>query len=99
MEPTAFAALGYDATRMAIAALERAKSGGTVTRATVARAMHESGSFDGISGVIAAGGVERFPTKPVWIIETGTETARGGRQLASRWEPTRVPDSACGKAH
>ncbi len=99
MEPTAFAALGYDATRMAIAALERAKTGGTVTRATVARAMHESGSFDGISGAIAAGAAERFPSKAVWIVETGTESARGGRQLASRWEPTHVPDAACGKAH
>ena len=39
--------------------LERAKTGGTVTRATVARAMHESGSFDGISGAIAAGAAER----------------------------------------
>jgi branched-chain amino acid transport system substrate-binding protein len=91
-EPTAFAALGYDATRVAIAAIGRAQSGGVVSRATVSRSLRELPAFDGVSGAVVPSLVG-FPKKSVWIIES-----RGGaRQLASRWEPVRVPDAACGK--
>lgn len=92
-EPTAFAALGYDATRIAAGAIARAQAGGVVSRATVGRALRETPSFDGISGTIAVAAGERFPRKPVWIIEAGN----GMRQLASRWEPVKVPEPACGK--
>ncbi len=96
-EPTAFAALGYDATRIAVAAIARAQSGGVVTRATVGRAMREFASsstpFEGITGTIAPAANERFPRKSVWIIEA----TDGKRQLASRWEPVKIPDPSCGK--
>jgi branched-chain amino acid transport system substrate-binding protein len=91
-EPTAFAALGYDATRVAIAAIARAQAGGVVSRATVSRSLRELPPFDGLSGSVVPALVG-FPKKSVWIVE-----ARGGaRQLASRWEPVRVPEAGCGK--
>ena len=93
-EPTAFAALGYDATRIAASALSRAQSGGVVSRETVARALRETGAFDGVSGRIDPSKGTEFPRKSVWIIECGN-TARA---LASRWEPVKVPDPACGKS-
>lgn len=92
-EPTAFAALGYDATRVAILALARAQSQGVISRATVARALGERAAFDGVSGTIALTNQERFPRKSVWIIEANA----GKRQLASRWEPVKVPEAGCGE--
>ena len=92
-EPTAFAALGYDATRIAAVAIARAKSGGVVSRDTVTRALREVGAFDGVSGRIAASHGVEFPMKSVWIIETDGST----HALASRWEPVKVPDPACGR--
>jgi branched-chain amino acid transport system substrate-binding protein len=93
-EPTAFAALGYDATRVAASALARAQAAGEVNRETVARALNESGAFDGVSGRIDPSKGTEFPRKSVWIIECGST----GRALAARWEPAKVPDPACGKS-
>jgi len=93
-EPTAFAALGYDATRVAASALARAQAAGVVSRETVARALNESGAFDGVSGRIDPSKGTEFPRKSVWIIECGST----GRALAARWEPAKVPDPACGKS-
>jgi branched-chain amino acid transport system substrate-binding protein len=92
-EPTAFAALGYDATRTAIAAIARAQAGGVVSRATVGRALRELGAQDGVSGTIDPSASEPFPRKSVWIVES----SGGTRALASRWEPVRVPEPSCGK--
>lgn len=92
-EPTAFAALGYDATKAAIAAVEKAQGRGVVTRATVARALGELGALDGVTGTINPSAPDAFPRKSVWIIE-----ARAGkRSLASRWEPVKIPEPSCGK--
>jgi len=93
-EPTAFAALGYDATRIAAAALARAQSGGVVSRETVARALRESGAFDGVSGRIEPSKGVDFPMKSVWIIEADA----GRSALASRWEPVKVPEPGCGRS-
>jgi branched-chain amino acid transport system substrate-binding protein len=93
-EPTAFAALGYDATRIAASALKRAQSGGVVSRETVVRALRETGAFDGVSGRIDPSKGTEFPRKSVWIIEGGA----GARALASRWEPVKVPEPGCGKS-
>jgi hypothetical protein len=49
--------------------------------------------FEGITGTIAPAANERFPRKSVWIIEA----TDGKRQLASRWEPVKIPDPSCGK--
>jgi branched-chain amino acid transport system substrate-binding protein len=92
-EPTAFAALGYDATRTAIAAIARAQDSGVVSRATVGRALRELGAQDGVSGTIDPSSTEPFPRKAVWIVEA----SGGARSLASRWEPVKVPDPSCGK--
>ena len=70
----------------------RAQAGGVVSRATVSRSLRELPPFDGVSGSVVPALVG-FPKKSVWIVE-----ARGGaRQLASRWEPVRVPEAGCGK--
>jgi branched-chain amino acid transport system substrate-binding protein len=92
-EPTAFAALGYDSTRIAAQALARAQQGGVVSRETVARALRESSAFDGVSGRISPASGAELPMKSVWIVESRD----GARSLASRWEPVKVPEPACGK--
>ena len=92
-EPTAFAALGYDATRVAIAAIGRAQGAGVVSRATVSRSLRELPPSEGLSGPLVPSLIG-FPKKSVWIVEA----ASGARQLASRWEPVRVPEASCGKA-
>jgi branched-chain amino acid transport system substrate-binding protein len=93
-EPTAFAALGYDATRIAMDAVRRAEAAGVLNRASVARALDEVMPHEGLSGRIAPAPGARFPVKPVWIVEAGA----GMRRLAARWEPVAVPDPVCGKA-
>ncbi|MFM1804288.1 MAG: hypothetical protein RL136_1167 [Planctomycetota bacterium] len=90
-EPTAFAALGYDATRIAMRAISNAEQRGAPTRASVAKALDELSDFEGLTGAIAGFRGASFPPKPVWILSAGG----GSVQLAARWEPTRIPEPVC----
>lgn len=92
-EPGAFAALGYDSTRIALTAISVAEAGGVVSRESVGRALKQLGASNGVTGLIAPSQGESFPRKPVWIIEAG----EGRPSLASRWDPLKVPDPSCGK--
>lgn len=78
-EPTAFAALGYDAARLAEDARGRA---GSDDPTRIAAALAATRDFHGVTGTIsfAKGPV---PVKDVWIIEI----AQGSARLAKRWVP------------
>ena len=93
--PTGFAALGYDATCMALAAIAAAQSHGAVTRESIARAVELLGPTEGLSGTIAFAPGERFATKPVWIVEV----RQAEQSLAARWGPARIPAAQCDDAH
>lgn len=64
-EPDAFAALGYDAARLLIDAIEQAQS---VEPEDVRRALAAARKFDGVTGTISYPDGSRIPTKSVSII-------------------------------
>lgn len=67
-EPSAFAALGYDAVKLLAAALEGA---GEATPASVAAGLSGLQGYSGVTGTIRFKGSDRIPTKSVTILEVG----------------------------
>ena len=74
-EPNAFAALGYDAVRLVIAAIDKA---GSADPDSVRNAMSSMEGFDGITGTISYRNGSPVPAKSVSIIEIsgGTRTLK-----------------------
>ena len=79
-EPNAFAALGYDAVRLAIAAIDRA---GSADPDSVRSALSRITHFDGITGTISYRNGSPIPAKSVSIIEV----ANGNRPLKATVTP------------
>lgn len=65
-EPSAFAALGYDAVYLLAAALDRA---GEATSAAVATGLSGLQGFSGVTGTISFHGTDRIPTKSVTLLQ------------------------------
>jgi len=84
-EPSAFAALGYDAVGLIAAALERA---GEVTPAAVASGLSDLQGYGGVTGTISFEGGRRIPTKSVSILEIGS----GHQTFVTELVPASVPD-------
>ena len=82
--PDAFAALGYDATRLTLAAIARA---GSASPAAVLRALGEIRDFDGVTGTLAYPRGGRIPEKSVSIVAI----AEGRRRLVRELVPAHVP--------
>lgn len=82
--PDAFAALGYDAARLIIAAVARA---GDADPARVMRALAGIQRFEGVTGTLSYPAGSRIPTKSVSIL--GYES--GKRRLVRQLAPERVP--------
>jgi branched-chain amino acid transport system substrate-binding protein len=82
--PDAFAALGYDAARLMVDALGRARNAG---RKAVLRALEATAGFEGVTGTISFSSESHVPLKTVWILEVQD----GERSLASQLIPESVP--------
>jgi len=83
-QPSGFAALGYDAVRIAVEAVRRA---GTNDPSAVLAAISGIRDFEGVTGRISYGDGTRIPTKSVSVIEVA-----GGRyRLAAVQTPSSVP--------
>jgi branched-chain amino acid transport system substrate-binding protein len=78
----AFAALGYDAARLTLDVLRRARG-----REGVFRALEETKGFQGVTGTISFSSESHVPLKTVWILEVQA----GTRSLASAFIPDSVP--------
>jgi branched-chain amino acid transport system substrate-binding protein len=83
-EPDAFAALGYDAARLLIAAIEFA---GNAEPASVRAALSDMPPFRGVTGTIDYTNGERIPSKSVTILRV----TPGGTALFRQLVPERVP--------
>lgn len=82
--PSGFAALGYDAVKIAAEAIRRA---GSTEPSAVLAAMGGIQDFEGVTGRINYGDGTRIPTKSVSVIEVA-----GGRyRLAAEQTPSSVP--------
>ncbi len=79
----AFAALGYDAARLMLNVLRRAKNGGR----GVFDALEETQNFEGVTGTISFSAESHVPTKTIWIIAV----QNGQKSLASDFIPDSVP--------
>jgi branched-chain amino acid transport system substrate-binding protein len=88
-EPDAFAALGYDAARLLLAAVERADS---VEPAAVRDALAEIRSFSGVTGTLSYPEGSRVPVKSVVVVEA----FRGERRLVRELAPRQVPPAMGG---
>jgi branched-chain amino acid transport system substrate-binding protein len=83
-EPSAFAALGYDAARLLMAAVAAA---GSDSPQKVREALAATSDFAGVTGTISYRGGSRIPAKSVSII-----SVTGGRQaLAASVLPEKIP--------
>jgi branched-chain amino acid transport system substrate-binding protein len=82
--PDAFAALGYDAVRLILAAVAQA---GDTEPAEVLRALAATRHFEGVTGSLSYSAGSRIPTKSVSIL--GYEA--GKRRLVRELAPERVP--------
>jgi branched-chain amino acid transport system substrate-binding protein len=82
--PTAFAALGYDAARLVMAAVAEA---GSSDPEDVRRALSGIRKFQGITGTISYPAGSRIPSKSVTILRI----ERGHRRLVTNLLPARVP--------
>jgi branched-chain amino acid transport system substrate-binding protein len=83
-QPNAFTALGYDAARLLMAAIE---SAGTDRPRAVRTALAKTHDFAGVTGAISYRGGSRIPAKSVSII-----AVKGGRQtLAATVLPEKIP--------
>lgn len=80
--PDAFAALGYDAARLILDALGRARS-----RKGLFRALEHTTGFPGVTGTISFSPESHVPLKTVWVIEV----QNGEKSLASAFVPDSVP--------
>jgi branched-chain amino acid transport system substrate-binding protein len=78
----AFAALGYDAARLILDALGRARS-----REGLFRALEHTKGFPGVTGTISFSPESHVPLKTVWVIEVQS----GQESLASAFVPESVP--------
>jgi branched-chain amino acid transport system substrate-binding protein len=82
--PDAFAALGYDAARLLLDVLRRAKHS---DRNSVLRALEATAGFEGATGTISFSRESHVPLKTVWILKV----QNGQRSLASDFVPESVP--------
>ncbi|MFM8715271.1 MAG: ABC transporter substrate-binding protein, partial [Spartobacteria bacterium] len=81
--PDSFSALGYDATRVLLAAIQKSKDNNPKSvRAALAAGIH----IDGLTGQIVLKKSQRIPQKPVALVDASTP---GGQNL--RITPSRVP--------
>jgi branched-chain amino acid transport system substrate-binding protein len=83
-EPDAFAALGYDAARLLLAAI--ASAGSTEPQA-VRKALAATSGFAGVTGTISYRGGSRIPAKSVSIISV----MQGRQSLAATVLPEKIP--------
>jgi branched-chain amino acid transport system substrate-binding protein len=79
----AFAALGYDAARLMLDALQRAHVG----KRSVFKALVETRGFEGVTGTISFSAESHVPLKTVWIVGVHN----GERSLAGDFVPESVP--------
>jgi branched-chain amino acid transport system substrate-binding protein len=82
--PTAFAALGYDAARLIMAAVAEA---GSSDPDDVRRALSGIRRFQGVTGTISYPAGSRIPSKSVTILQI----EQGQRRLVSKLLPAKVP--------
>lgn len=82
--PDAFAALGYDAARLILAAIDTA---GDTDPEKVLRALADTQRFEGVTGTLSYPAGSRIPKKSVTIV--GYE--RGKRRFVRQLAPERVP--------
>jgi branched-chain amino acid transport system substrate-binding protein len=87
--PDAFAALGYDAARLMVDVLRRARH---IDRRGVFRALEATRDFEGVTGTISFSPESHVPLKTVWILEV----QGGERSLASHFVPDSVPPPILG---
>jgi branched-chain amino acid transport system substrate-binding protein len=80
--PDAFAALGYDAARLILDALGRARS-----REGLFHALEHTNGFPGVTGTISFGPESHVPLKTVWIVAV----KNGEKSLADAFVPDSVP--------
>jgi len=83
----AFAALGYDAARLTLQALRRARG-----RRAVFRALERTSGFAGVTGAISFSHASHVPLKTVWIISV----ENGEKRLAEAFVPDSVPPPIAG---
>jgi branched-chain amino acid transport system substrate-binding protein len=82
--PTAFAALGYDAARLILAAVAEA---GSSDPDNVRQALSRTRQFRGVTGTISYSADSRIPTKSVSILQI----EMGQRKLVKNQLPVKVP--------
>jgi branched-chain amino acid transport system substrate-binding protein len=80
----AFAALGYDAARLMLDVLRRARS---LSRRGVFEALEHTDGFKGVTGTISFSSKSHVPLKTVWVIQV----QNGERGLADDFVPASVP--------
>jgi branched-chain amino acid transport system substrate-binding protein len=80
----AFAALGYDAARLMVDVLRRARQ---PNRNRIVRALESTHGFQGVTGTISFSRDSHVPLKTVWVVEV----QNGQRSLASAFVPDSVP--------
>ncbi|MCB9289466.1 MAG: ABC transporter substrate-binding protein [Lewinellaceae bacterium] len=83
-EPSAFAALGYDATRLLIEAQQKADS---TNPEDIRQALASIQGFAGVTGSISYGSGSRIPSKSVTIMEV----RNGAQNLVMELVPEKVP--------
>ena len=83
-EPSAFAALGYDATRLLIEAQQKA---GSTSPEDIRQALVSIQGFAGVTGSISYGSGSRIPSKSVTIMEV----RNGAQNLVMELVPEKVP--------
>jgi branched-chain amino acid transport system substrate-binding protein len=84
----AFAALGYDAARLLIDALQRAQGG----KRGVFNALVNTTGFEGVTGTISFSAQSHVPLKTVWIVAVHD----GAKSLARDFIPNSVPPPILG---
>jgi branched-chain amino acid transport system substrate-binding protein len=80
--PDAFAALGYDAARLVLDILHRARNEGGLFEA-----LEHTRNFQGVTGTISFSSDSHVPLKTVWVIAV----QNGEKRLASSFVPESVP--------
>jgi branched-chain amino acid transport system substrate-binding protein len=80
--PDAFAALGYDAARLMLDALRRARSSRWIYHA-----LERTTGFQGVTGEISFSSESHVPLKTVWIVQVQD----GATSLADAFIPDSVP--------
>jgi branched-chain amino acid transport system substrate-binding protein len=82
--PDAFAALGFDAARLTVDVLRRARHADSNA---ILRALEATRGFEGVTGTISFSRESHVPLKTVWILEVQD----GVRSLATQFVPESVP--------